>query len=133
MNITGSFGPLPGFRIGGKTLLLGAPLRLAADYGASYYLYNGVVDVGLLASVTAEGVVYAGLRGFGNLPLDGRSSPTLAGALTVGGAISLGTLPEAGRLLLELSLLAHGYNGVVPSSEVQPVGFSFVPALGFTF
>jgi len=34
--------------------------------------------------------------------------------------------------MLELTLLANTYNGISPD-EVQPVGFSLVPAIGFTF
>ncbi len=58
VNTTYSLVP-PGFRIGGKTLLLESSLfgtlPVAADYGASLYLSNGGLDAGLLTSVPYSG------------------------------------------------------------------------------
>ncbi len=76
---------------------------------------------------------YAGLRGFVNLSFVETTNPTLAGALTFGSALFVGVPRGEQRLLLELTLLAHGYNGFVPSDAVQPVGFSLMAGIGFAF
>lgn len=121
--------PFPGVRFGSKELLIDGPVLLAGDYGASLYLSNLGADVGILGSVPLEGAeLYGGLRGFGNLNWTG--FPSFAASLTLGSAVSV----SAGqRVLLELTLLANSYNGVGPQEGVQPVGFSLVPAIGFSF
>lgn len=120
--------PFPGVRFGGKDLLLEGPVLLAADYGASLYLSNLGADIGLLGSVPLAGVeLYGALRGFGNLYFTG--SPNVAASFTLGGAISVAEQ----QVLLELTLLVNGYNGIGPQEGVQPVGFSLVPAIGFAF
>ena len=119
--------PFPGVRFGSKELLMDGPVLLAGDYGASLYLSNLGADVGILGSLPLGGAEYGALRGFGNLNWTG--FPSLAASLTLGSAVSV----SAGqRVLLELTLLANSYNGVGPRG-VQPVGFSLVPAIGFSF
>lgn len=133
VNLAGNLSLSPGIRLGGKTLLARGTLKVAADYGASLYLAsNAALDLGVLASVPyGETEVYTALRGFASFPYGfPEGDTTLAGALTVGGAIPSG---EEQHILLELTLLANGYNGVSPLDGVQPVGFSLIPAVGFRF
>ena len=125
----------PGLRLGGKTLLLDSDIRFAADYGVFADSGSFGADLGFLASVPAPGVeFYGGLRGFVWVPYEAESSnTTLAGALTLGGAVPVDSEPDTGRVFLELTLLANGYSGSVPTTVVQPVGFSLMPAVGFAF
>ncbi len=74
--------PLPGYRFGGKTLLA-EHSGFALDYGASLFVSNVGLDVGLLAGVPfSGGEVYSGLRGFGSVYWSGGGS--VSAALTVG-------------------------------------------------
>lgn len=123
------YSPFPGVRFGSKELLVDGPVLLAGDYGASLYLSNLGADAGILGSVPLGGAeLYGALRGFGNLNWTG--FPSLAASLTLGSAVSVS---EGQRVLLELTLLANSYNGIGPQEGVQPVGFSFIPAIGFSF
>lgn len=118
-----------GVRYGAKERFQKAPLELAFDYGGALYLTNVAADLGVLGSVPlGDAELYGALRGFGSLSWVGQ--PGAAAALTVGGAVPLA---EGNRVLLELTLLANGYNGVGDQEGVQPVGFSLVPAIGFIF
>lgn len=123
------YGPSIGLRYGAKKRVRKEPLELAFDYGGSLYLTNVAVDLGVLGSTPFEGAeLYGALRGLGSLSWAGQ--PSVAAALTVGGAIPVS---EGNRVLLEPTLLVNGYNGVGPQEGVRPVGFSLVPALGFEF
>lgn len=128
--VNGSFGvggPL--FRVGGKTLLLEAPVALAADYGLSAALVsNATLDVGLLASYPeAGGELYAGLRGFGTVHWD-FYTPSLTGAATMGVRVPSGS----GALFAELTFATTSFRSE-PERGVQPTGFSLFPALGYEF
>lgn len=120
--------PLVGGRLGAKDRFQQVPVALAFDYGASLYLSNFGLDGGVLAAVPVYGTeLYGALRGFGayyfGWGLGGGA------ALTVGSSVPIGE----SSLLLELSLLTSLYNNLTPASRVQPLGFSLVPAIGFTF
>ena len=118
-----------GVRYGAKERFQEEPVALAFDYGGSLYLTNMAADLGILGSVpVANAELYGALRGFGSLSWAGQ--PTAAAALTVGGAVPVSA---ENRVLLELTLLAHSYNGAGEQGGVQPVGFSLVPAIGFEF
>lgn len=128
-NITAQLLPYPSALFPGKDLLIKGSVLLAGDYGASLYLSNLGLDAGLLGSVPfAGGELYSALRGFGSLNWSG--FPNVAASLTLGGAVSVS---DENQILLELTLLANSYNGVGPQEGVQPVGFSLIPAIGFTF
>ncbi len=117
-----------GMRYGAKERFQEEPVAFAFDYGGSLYLTNVAVDLGVLGSVPFEGArLYGALRGFGSLSWAGQ--PTAA-ALTFGGAVPVS---EGSRVLLELTLLTNGYNGVGDQEGAQPVGFSLVPTIGFEF
>lgn len=118
-----------GVRYGAKERFQREPVAFAFDYGGSLYLTNLAIDLGVLGSVPFEGAeLYGALRGFGSLSWAGQ--PTAAAALSVGGAVPVSA---ENRVLLELTLLAHSYNGAGEQEGVQPVGFSLVPAIGFRF
>lgn len=129
--INGTFGiggPL--LRVGGKTLLVEAPVAFAIDYGASAALFFNVgLDVGLLASYPLEGAEpYVGLRGFGTAHWRGIFPPGLTGAATLG--VRVGNGP--GAFFAELTLATTAFPGVLELG-VQPTGFSLFPALGYEF
>lgn len=123
------YSPSVGVRYGAKERLQEEPVALAFDYGGSLYLTNVAVDLGILGSTPFEGAeLYGALRGFGSLSWAGQ--PGAAAALTVGGAVPVS---QGNRVLLELTLLANGYNGAGSPANAQPVGFSLVPAVSFEF
>lgn len=121
--------PLLGVRYGAKERVQEEPVELAFDYGGALYLTNVGFDAGVLAATPlGEAKLYGALRGFG----------TYYYASGVGGAVTLtvgGEVPTAqdSNVMLELSLLTNLYNGVSADSSAQPVGFSLVPAISFTF
>lgn len=118
-----------GVRYGAKERFQKAPLELAFDVGGSLYLTNVAADLGVLGSVPlGDAELYGALRGFGSLNWAGQ--PGAAAALTVGRAVPLA---EGNRVLLELTLLANGYNGAGSPADAQPVGLSLVPAVSFGF
>lgn len=130
-----------GARYGVKNRFQEGPVELAFDAGGSLYLTNVGVDAGILAAAPLGGAkLYGGLRGFGVFPVSGGfGGLSGAAALTVGGELPTG---DGSSVLLELTLLTNLYNGEdyrVPdpsnaaSPTPQPVGFSLVPAVGFTF
>lgn len=123
------YSPSVGVRYGAKERFQEEPIALAFDYGGSLYLTNIAADLGVLGSVPFEDAeLYGALRGFGSLSWAGQ--PTAAAALTFGGAVPVS---EGSRVLLELTLLAHSYNGAGEQEGVRPVGLSLVPAIGFEF
>ena len=131
MNTTYSLVP-PGFRIGSKTLLLESSLfgtlPVAADYGASLYLSNGGLDIGLLTGVPySGGEVYGALRGFGSVYWAG--APAISGALTLGNVRTVGNL----KTFVEITLSSGRYNGFGPTTGVSPLGLFITPAFGISF
>lgn len=115
-------------RYGAKERFREGPVELAFDYGGSLYLTNVGFDAGVLAATPlGEAKLYGALRGFG----------TYYYASGVGGAAALilgaEVLTDQTSVTLELSLLTNLYNGVSADSRAQPVGFSLVPAVSFTF
>ncbi len=117
-----------GVRYGAKERFQKEPVAFAFDYGGSLYLTNVAADLGVLGSVPFENAEpYGALRRFGSLSW---AVQPKAAALTVGGAVPVS---EGSRVLLELTLLAHNYNGAGEQEGVQPIGFSLVPATGFEF
>lgn len=102
-----------GLRYGVKNRFQEAPVELAYDFGGSVYPLSLTlgVDGGILAAVPlGSAKLYGGLRGFvGIFPGIG------AAALTVGGEVPL---EDAQSVMLELTLLANGYNGVGPQEGI---------------
>jgi len=120
--------PLVGVRYGAKERFRKEPVELAFDYGGSLYLTNVGFDVGVLAAtLLGEAKLYGALRGFSTYYY--ASGVSGAAALTVGAEVPI----DQASVMLELSLLTNLYNGVSADSRAQPVGFSLVPAIGFTF
>ena len=127
-----------GARYGVKNRFQGEPVELAFDYGGSLYVTNVGVDAGILAAVPLGAAkLYGGLRGFGSYYYG--SGVGGAVALTVGSEVPAG---EGASIMLELTFLANLYNGedylapgpANPSAPApQPVGFSLVPAINFSF
>ena len=143
----GQFFGLPVLRVGGKTLFYDEAVKLAADYGIFAGFTNGGLDVGLLASMPLEGAeLYGALRGFGNLTYSSasygqaeESFSGFTGALTVGIETEVSV---AQGFFAELTVATSNYNGVYtevgdPANprpvEVQQIGFSILPAIGFRF
>lgn len=123
----------PSLRLGGKTLLAGGAVPLAADYGVSWTPPTGVgLDAGLLVSYPQPGVEpYGGLRGFFSSGSSVSSAPNLAGSLTLGADVPAGS----GSFFFELTAATTTFetysNPATP--PLPPLGFSLVPALGYRF
>lgn len=94
--------------------------------------------MGNLAAAPLGGAkLYGGLRGFGVFPVSGGfGGLSGAAALTVGGEVPT---DDGSSVLLELTFLTNLYNGEdyrYPSNSSltpQPIGFSLIPAVGFSF
>jgi len=139
LNGTISLSLSPSLRLGGKTLLVGEPVAVAVDYGASWfplgnggYLSDFVFDTGLLFSYPQPGVEpYGALRGFGGTsPRSATDSLRLTGAVTVGADIPAGS----GSFFAELTAATTAFYGAeYYNAPLPPFGFSIVPALGYRF
>ncbi len=129
----------PSLRLGGKTLLVGEPVPVAVDYGASWfplgndgYLSDFVFDAGLLFSYSQPGVEpYGALRGFvSTSPRSATDSLRLTGAVTIGADIPAGS----GNFFVEVTAHTTMFEGAeYYNAPLPPIGFSIVPALGYRF
>lgn len=121
----------PGLRVGGKTLVLGGPVLVAVDYGASiFFISNLGADLGLIVSVPLEGgEPYLAARGLGSYYYGDGFYLNLAG--TFGTRLSLG----GSDLFLELTLATTRDTSLGQSSTPRPqrTGFILVPAIAFRF
>lgn len=123
----------PSLRLGGKTLLAGGAVPLAADYGVSWTPLVVIgLDAGLLVSYPQPGVEpYGALRGFFSSGSSVSSRPNLAGSLTLGADVPAGS----GSFFFELTAATTTFetysNPTAP--PLPPFGFSIVPALGYRF
>lgn len=128
-NFTIAMGYLPGLRVGYKQLLLQDSLKLALDFGGSLYFSNAGADLGLLMSFPSGDMEpYLAARGFFNYYWF-NSPSSLTWAATVGNRFSLGH----SDLFVELTLATGAFDGIGSLGNVNPVGWSIVPAIGFRF
>jgi len=132
---------LPLLRVGGKTLFYDEPAKLAADYGLFAGFTNAGLDAGLLASTPLGGAeLYGALRAFGNYYYgEVNKFFSVTGALTLGVEADVSF---AKGVFAELTFATSNYNGVrvevgegvnLQPVEVQPIGFSLLPAIGVRF